>query len=247
MAQRSSGTFFEHLDELRQRLVVSLVVFFFCLASTFAYVGNLLDWLMSPLLREIPSAYFFSPSDAFVVKIKVALLGAAVLSSPVILAQLWFFIAPALYGKEKKVVFPLIILTASLFILGAFFSFYGVLPATLHFLIGMQSQFMKPMVSVSEYLSFLTCMVFAFGVAFNLPVFILALVGSGLVSAEMLNQFQRPAIVIIFILAAVLTPGPDVASQLMLAIPLIILFELSVVGALVLERMKRKKPVKGTS
>jgi sec-independent protein translocase protein TatC len=135
-------------------------------------------------------------------------------------------------------------ISITLFILGAAFSFYGVIPVTLHFLIGMQSEFMRPMVSVSEYLSFLTSMVFAFGVAFNLPVFILALVGSGLVSAKMLNQFQRWAILIIFILAAVLTPGPDIASQLMLAVPLLILFELSIAGAVVLERMRRKNSAK---
>ena len=244
MAKQLYGTFFEHLDELRQRLIVSLSAFFICALPAMFYSERLLDWLMGPLVRELPAAYFFSPADAFVVKVKVALLGAAVLSSPVVLGQLWFFITPALYGNEKRALLPLIILTTFLFILGAVFSFYGVVPITLHFLIGMQSEFMRPLVSVSEYLSFLTSMVFAFGVAFNLPVFILALVGSGMVSAKMLNQFQRWAVLIIFILAAVLTPGPDIASQLMLAVPLLVLFELSIAGAVLLERMRRKNSVK---
>ena len=241
MTKQPFGTFFEHLDELRQRLIVSLCAFFLCLVPAAVYSDRLLNWFMGPLIREIPAAYFFSPSDAFVVKIKVAMLAAAVLSSPVVMGQLWLFITPALYGNEKKALLPLVFLTTSLFILGAFFSFYGVIPVTLHFLIGMQSDFLRPMVSVSEYFSFLTSMVFAFGVAFNLPVFILALVGSGLVTAKMLNRFQRWAILIIFILAAVLTPGPDIASQLMLAIPLLILFELSVGGAVLLEKIRQKK------
>ena len=248
MTKKPYGTFFEHLDELRQRLIVCLSAFFLCVVPAAVYSDRLLDWLLGPLVREIPAAYFFSPADAFVVKIKVALLAAAVLSSPVVMGQLWLFITPALYGNEKKALLPLVVLTTSLFIVGAAFSFYGVIPVALHFLIGMQGDFLRPLVSVSEYFSFLTSMVFAFGVAFNLPVFILALVGSGLVTAKMLNHFQRWAILMIFILAAVLTPGPDVASQLMLAVPLLVLFELSVGGAVVLEKIRqKKKPVKAIS
>ena len=244
MAQQPLRTFFEHLDELRQRLIVSLAAFFICVLPPLAYSDRLLDWLAAPLVREVPAAYFFSPADAFIVKIKVSLLAAMVFSSPVILGQLWLFISPALYGSEKRILLPLIVMTTSLFVLGALFSFYAMMPVTLHFLIGMQSEFMKPLVSVSEYISFLTSMVFAFGVAFNLPVFVLALVGSGLVNAKMLNKFQRFAIVIIFILAAVLTPGPDVASQLLLAVPLLILFEISIVCAVILEKIKGRKKLK---
>ncbi len=244
MARQFYGTFFEHLDELRQRLIISLAAFFVCILPPMVYSDHLLNWLVTPLVREVPSVYFFSPADAFIVKIKVSLLAAVVFSSPVILGQLWLFVLPALYSNEKKVLFPLIVISTFLFILGAIFSFFGVIPLTLHFLIGMQSEFMKPLVSASEYISFLTSMVFAFGVAFNLPVFILVLVGSGLVNAKILNKFQRWAIVSIFILAAVLTPGPDVASQLLLAIPLFILFEISVVGAVILEKIKGRKSQK---
>lgn len=235
------GTFFEHLNELRQRLIISLTAFFICVLPTMVYSNRLMAWLVAPLVREVPSVYFFSPADAFVVKIKISLLAATILSSPVIFGQLWLFVSPALHGNEKKMVLPLIAVTTSLFVLGALFSFYAILPVTLHFLIGMQSEFMKPLVSVSEYISFLTSMVFAFGVAFNLPVFILAMVGVGFVNTKMLFQFQRWAIVLIFILAAILTPGPDIASQLLLAIPLVILFEISVAAAWVLEKIKKRK------
>ena len=238
------GTFFEHLDELRKRLILCLSAYGVALIVPLAYSDRLLDFLALPLVRDVPTMYFFSPADAFIVKIKVSLLAALVLSAPVILGQFWLFVSPALYGNEKRAVLPLIFVTSGLFMFGAWFSFYEVLPAALHFLIGMQTEFMKPIVSVSEYLSFLTSMVVAFGFAFNLPVFVLALVGSEVVSAKTLNKFQRFAILIIFIAAAVLTPGPDVASQLLLAFPLLFLFELSVLGAVILEKLRVKKDKK---
>jgi sec-independent protein translocase protein TatC len=241
------GTFFEHLDELRKSLIISLAAFFIALLVPLFFSDRLLDFLVSPLAREVPTTYFFSPADAFIVKIKVSILAAMVLSAPVVLGQLWSFISPALYGNEKKAVLPLIFVTTGLFLFGAWFSFKQVIPVGLHFLIGMQTDFMKPMVSVSEYLSFLTSLVVAFGVAFNLPVFILALVGSGVVSAKMLHEFQRYAILLIFIAAAVLTPGPDIASQLLLAVPLLVLFELSVLGAIILEKARVKKSQKAFS
>ena len=244
MAGNAHGTFIEHLEELRKRLIVSLAAFFIALIAPFLFADRLLDFLAGPLVREVPVVYFFSPADAFIVKIKVSLLTALVLSAPVVFGQLWLFVSPALYGHEKKAVVPLVVLTSALFIFGAVFSFYTVIPMALHFLIGMQTPFMKPLVSVSEYLSFLTSMVLAFGVAFNLPVFVLALVGSGVVSSKTLNKFQRFVILFIFIAAAVLTPGPDIASQLLLAVPLLILFELSVGCAVILERMRAGKKVK---
>ena len=243
----SELSFFEHLDELRKRLVISLAAFFIALIVPFIYSDWLLDILVRPLTGEVASVYFFSPADAFIVKIKVSLLAAIVLSAPVVFGQLWLFISPALYGNEKRTILPLVFITTALFLLGALFSFYEVAPAALHFLIGMQTPFMKPMVSVSEYISFLTSMVFAFGVAFNLPVFILALVGSGIVNTRTLHKFHRFFIVLIFIAAAVLTPGPDVASQLLLAVPLLILFELSLVGAVIIEKIRNKKRIQASA
>ena len=241
MSRESNGTFFEHLEELRRRLAVSLAALLAAFVVPFVYSDRLLDFLSSPLTGVLPNVYFFSPADAFVVKVKVSLLAACVLACPVVLGQIWLFISPALYPNEKKAVLPLVVLTSVLFLCGGAFSFYKVVPMALQFLIGMQTSFMKPMVSVSEYLSFLTSMVLAFGIAFNLPVFVLALVGSGAVSAKMLVNFQRYAIVLIFIAAAVLTPGPDVASQILLALPLLALFEFSVVAAVILERLKIRK------
>ena len=236
-------TFFQHLDELRRRLIISLAAFFVSIIVPFVYSDQLLAFLAKPLTGEVASVYFFSPADAFIVKIKVSLLAGIVLSAPVVFGQLWLFISPALHGNEKKAVLPLIFVTSGLFVFGALFSFYEAMPLALHFLIGMQTEFMKPLVSMSEYISFLTSMVFAFGVAFNLPVFILALVGSGVVKTRTLHKFHRFFILAIFIAAAVLTPGPDVASQLLLAVPLLVLFELSLLGAVIIEKIKVRKKV----
>lgn len=244
MEEMRQGTFLEHLDEMRRRLIISLAAFFLAAVPPFLFADRLLDILISPLTGVVPSVYFFSPADAFVVKIKVVFLCAAVIASPVILGQIWSFISPGLYGNEKKAVLPLILLTSGLFVSGALFCFTQVVPLALHFLIGMQTSTMQPLVSISEYLSFVTSMALGFGVAFDLPVFVLALVGSGIVSSRTLNKFQRVAVLLIFIVAAVLTPGPDVASQFLLAVPLLVLFEVSVLCAVLLEKFRAKKSSK---
>ena len=241
MPPNELGTFFEHLDELRKRLMISLGAFFAALIVPFMCADRLVDFLARPLVRVVPTVYFFSPADAFLVKIKVSLLAAVVLSSPVVLGQAWLFVSPALYGHEKKALLPLIFITSGLFIFGAVFSFYTVIPLALHFLIGMQTPFMQPLVSVSEYLSFLTTMVIAFGVAFNLPVLVLALAGAGILNVKTIQKFHRFVIVAIFIAAAVMTPGPDIASQLLLAVPMILLFEISVLAVWVIEKARAKK------
>ena len=205
------------------------------------FSDRLLEFVTAPVRLETESLYFFTPVDAFTVKIKLALLTGLLISSPVILGQFWLFVSPAMYGHEKKAVFPFVAVTSALFLAGAAFSFYKVVPVTLHFLLGMKTPWMKPILSVSEYLSFLTMMVSGFGLAFNLPVFILIPVMLGVLNTRMMNQFHRQVIVLIFILAAVLTPGPDIASQLLLAVPLVLLFELSLLAAFVAERMRKKK------
>jgi len=232
------GTFLEHLDELRRRLWVSVV------ALSVFYADILLDLAIGPAKTEIPALYFFSPADAFVVKIKLALLSGLFVSSPVFLYQFWLFLSPAMHAHEKKAALPFVGFTTGLFFSGAAFAFHFVLPSTLHFLVGMQTEWMRPMLSASEYLSFLSFLLISFGLAFNLPVFVLTLVWTGVVNAQMLNQFQRQVIVLIFIAAAVLTPGPDIASQLMLAVPLLILYEASVLAALGLDALRRKKKKK---
>ena len=242
--KKEAVTFFEHLDELRKRLLIALTAVGVCSVVSYAFSDRLLNFLLKPIQQEIGQLYFFTPQEAFVVKIKIALLSGFLVALPVVLWQLWLFISPALHVNEKKAAWPLVIVTTSLFVSGVLFAFFLVLPVAFKFLLSMETEFLKPMISVSEYIDFLNSMLLAFGISFNMPVFVMAFVLSGMVDAETLNRYQKHAIVLIFIAAAILTPGPDIASQFLLAIPLLILFEISVLGAFLIKKRKpnRAKP-----
>ena len=240
-SSEGSQTFIGHLDEFRWRLIVCLTTVAVFSVICYFYSDPLLRFITSPIRLRVPEIYFFSPAEAFVVKVKTALLGGFLAASPVILTQLWLFVSPGLYGNEKKAVFPLVFITSFLFLTGSAFCFFKVMPAALDFLLSMQTDFYKPMVSMTEYVSFLSGMLFAFGVAFNLPVFVLAAVASGALSVKTLNTYQRHVIVLLFIVSAVLTPSPDIASQFMLAVPLVLLFEISVGVAVLVEAARQRK------
>ena len=241
MAQDPRLTFVGHLDEFRRRLILALVAVAVSAVACYFWSDHLLLLLTAPIRSVIPQVYFFSPAEAFLVRTKVACFVGLLIASPVVLAQLWFFLSPALYGNEKKTVLPLIFVTSLLFVTGAWFCYALVMPAALRFLIGMQTEFLRPMVSMTEYISFLSGMMFAFGCGFNLPVVVVAVVSTGLVSVKTLNKFHRHAVVLIFIAAAVLTPTPDISGQLLLAVPMTLLFELSVAAAFFVEMARKSK------
>lgn len=235
-------TFFEHLDELRKKILVSAAAVSITTVAGYVYSDTLLRIVLRPIRSEGISVYFFSPAEAFLVKLKVAFIVGLFLASPVILNQLWVFISPAFYKHEKKIVSWITCAASFLFLCGILFGFYAAIPVALKFLIGMQTEFLKPMISVTHYVDFVFGLLLAFGVAFNLPLFVIALGSLGVLNTRVLNHYQRHAIVLIFIIAAVLTPSPDVASQVLLAVPLIILFELSVLGVFLVERGKKAVP-----
>jgi len=190
----------------------------------------ILQYLLIPIRSLLEKFYFFSPTEAFFIKIKVTLLAGCLLSSPILVSQVWLFIAPGLYKKERYSLIPWIIITSVLFLAGVAFAFYLVIPLALEFLIGFQTEFLTPMISISSYISFLTTILLAFGIAFNLPVFIMVFVISGLVTSQQLGQNRKYAIVATLIGAAILTP-PDVISQILLALPLVFLYEATIHAA----------------
>ncbi len=239
MKPREELTFFEHLDELRRRILISLAALCLGTGAGYLFSDNLLAALLKPIEPELNTVYFFSPAEAFIVKLKVALFAGFLLASPVILNQGWLFISPAFKKNEKVAVSVMTIATSVLFMSGVLFCYHFVIPAALTFLMGMQTDFLRPMISVTGYMDFLLGMLVAFGVAFNLPVFVSALAWAGVLNARTLSHFHRHILVLIFILAAVLTPSPDIASQILLAVPLIALFELSVLGVIMVERRKK--------
>lgn len=228
--------FTTHLEELRRRLIFSLV--FFLLASLAAYflVPGFLDFLIAPLYRTGHTELFFQkPYDAFLIRLKAAALAGLLFSSPVLFSQAWLFVAPGLYEREKKILLPLIAVSILLFLAGSSFAYFWVLPWGLDFLLKFQTEHLKPLLNASAYFSFLTGMIVASGLVFDLPVILVGLVQLGVVRVRTLQRSRKAMVVLILILAAVLTPTPDPVSQVALAVPILILFEVSLLIARRLE------------
>jgi sec-independent protein translocase protein TatC len=226
---KASIPFLAHLEELRVRLFVSLIAVGGGMVIAYFYADDLLRFILLPIHSKINSVYFFAPAEAFTVKIKIAFFASLLAMSPIVISQVWQFVSPALYQKEKKFVVPLILVSSALFLFGAWFCYYEVLPFALQFLVGMGNDVLVPMISVTQYIHFVIFMALGFGVAFNLPVLIVLLVMLKLLRASSLNKYQRHAILLIFIAAAILTPSPDIASQILLAVPLVALFEIHLI------------------
>jgi sec-independent protein translocase protein TatC len=221
-----------HLEELRSRLVKSLaavgVAFFACYSA----VEPIMDWLIDPI-RNLGSSQLqiigTGVAEAFFTKLKVALFAAIFVSSPVIFYQIWKFIAPGLYDRERRYVKPFVFFGTFFFVSGAYFCYRFVFPTAFGFFIQeYASVSIAPFLKISEYLSFATRMLLAFGVVFELPVFTFFLARTGIVNHKMMISAWRYAVVGIFVVAAILTPGPDVASQLLMATPLLVLYGASI-------------------
>ncbi len=229
--------FFSHLEELRRRLIVSLIAFLAAAIVCYFFSHTLLDWLIEPLRRFQSAELFFQkPYEAFLTHLKVAAFAGFVLSSPLLFTELWFFISPGLYEREKKVLLPLIVTSILLFLLGTFFAYAIVIPWGLHFLLSFQTESLKPLLGVGAYFSFLIAMMLAFGAMFDFPVILIGLVQLKLVQTKTLAKSRKVIFVLILIAAAILTPSPDPASQLALALPLLLLFEASLATGRWLEK-----------
>jgi sec-independent protein translocase protein TatC len=221
-----------HLQELRGRLLKSLLAIAIAFVPTYLAASELFTFLSYPVLSataEAPALVGLGPTEAFFTKLKVAFIAALFLASPALFYQLWQFVAPGLHQHEKRYVIPFIIFGPLFFFLGAGFCYRVVLPVAFAFFLEEYKTIgVQPTLRISEYLTFTARMLLAFGVTFELPVFAFFFTRIGLITHQILIQFFRYAVVLIFILAAVLTPGPDVASQLLLAGPLLLLYTLSI-------------------
>jgi sec-independent protein translocase protein TatC len=235
----------EHLAELRIRLFRSLIAVFIGMIVVFTQVEIFFDIFKEPLNKAFPDLKLvaLTPTESFFTALKISLLVGFVISSPFVFYQIWKFIEPALYENEKKLVVPFVFFTTVFFVSGVLFAFYGVLPLAIKFLLtfGYTQLDVEAMISVSSYISFVTRLIFAFGITFELPVILSLLARLGLITPETLSKFRPYFAVSAFVLAAVLTP-PDVISQVFLASPLIIFYELSIVMAKILyPRSERAK------
>jgi sec-independent protein translocase protein TatC len=244
----SKAPLLDHLIELRRRLLWSFATFITAFFACFAFAEPIFAFLVQPLLaagqeRVIYTAIF----EAFFVQVKVAFFAALMVSFPIIANQLWRFVAPGLYAKEKKALRPFLLLTPFLFLGGAALAYYVAMPVALRFLLSYQGDVggvqQDALPAVGNYLDFVTRFLFGFGVAFLLPVLLMLLERAGLVTRDQLKRGRRYAIVVAFVLAAVLTP-PDVISQFMLAVPLILLYEVSLIAIWFTERKRARDAAK---
>lgn len=227
----------DHLIELRKRLLWSAVALILLFLVFFYFAEPIFKFLSQPLqARTNQPLVYTALTEAFFTYIKLSFFGAFLIGFPFFAGQIWLFVAPGLYRHERAAFLPFLISTPIMFYLGAAGVFYFVVPVAWDFFLGFQTESMQLLPRVSEYLSLLMQLMFAFGLAFELPVLLTLLVRVGIVSTTGLKQKRRYAIVAAFILAAVLTP-PDVISQVSLAVPIIVLYE----AAIVIGRMIEKK------
>lgn len=222
----------QHLEELRKRIVYIFICLLIVFIGVYSQGKELMNILMQPVLKFMPensTMAFLKLTEGFFTELKLSFLAAVAISMPFLLYQIWKFVAPGLYAHERKYVFGFVISASILFFVGACFAYFIVFPLGFQFFLKYAGADwnMVASLSVSWYLSFVTQLIMAFGIVFELPVIIFFLVKIGLVTEVTLKKYRRYAIVIIFVLAAVLTP-PDVISQLLMAAPLLILYELSI-------------------
>jgi len=220
----------EHLDELRRRIIHSAAYLIAGFAIAWIFRIQLLHFLQAPLLKIGKSLVFTHPMDALNLYLYVALLAGAIIASPFILYQVWLFIAPGLYQKEKRFVIPFMVATVSLFLLGAAFGYFYVLPGAIKILVIQFGHDFTPMITIEDYSSFFLSIILGLGISFELPILIFFLALFGIVSPRFLWKNIRYAVLAVFIVAAVICPSPDPWTMCIYAIPMLALY---VIGILV--------------
>lgn len=232
----------EHLIELRRRLIWSFAALGIAFLLCYAFAETIFAFLVQPLLAAGQGKLIYTDVfEAFFAKVKVAFFAAIMLSFPVVANQVWRFVAPGLYAKEKRALRPFLILTPVLFLSGAALAYFFAVPLALHFLLGFQGNIggvqQEALPAIGNYLSFVTKFLFGFGVAFLLPVLLMLLERAGIVTRTQLVKGRRYAIVAVTAIAAVLSP-PDIVSMLLLAVPLVLLYEFALVAIWFTERRR---------
>ena len=237
-AEDSQQSLISHLVELRARLLKAVAAVLVVLVALLPFANKLYGWLALPLVSHLPQGGTMIATEVaspFFTPLKLAFYVALFIAIPVVLYQLWAFVAPGLYRHEKRLAVPILVSSVLLFYLGCAFAYFFVLPAVFKFMTAVAPAGVAVMPDIAHYLSFVLGLFFAFGLCFEVPVVLVILVAIGVVSVEQLGASRRYAIVGAFAIAAVLTP-PDVLSQTMLAVPMIVLYEVGIVGARMLTK-----------
>ena len=247
-----SNSFTSHFIELRSRLLNSLIFIFFVFIISYIFAEQIYNFLVEPYANAVKNdkisrrLIFTALHETFITYIKVAFFAAIFLGSPVLLIQIYKFIAPGIYKNEKRAILPYLISTPILFLLGGFLVYYLVMPLAIKFFLSFEtigSNSNLPIqleAKVNEYLSLIMRLIFAFGISFQLPILLNLLARIGIVNSDYLKKRRRYVIVIIFAIAAILTP-PDPITQVGLAIPLLLLYEISIFTVKFTEKKKQEK------
>ena len=243
-------SFVGHLTELRSRLVKSIIYLFIFFVICYFFAENIYSFLVAPYAEAVKDdeinrrMIFTALHETFITYLKVAFFAAIFITSPIILTQIWKFVAPGLYKNEKKALLPYLIATPTLFLLGGMLVYYLIMPLAIKFFLSFETTInitslpIQLEAKVNEYLSLIMRLIFAFGISFQLPVLLSLLARVGFVDSEYLKKRRKYVVVIIFILAAILTP-PDPITQIGLGIPLLILYELSILSVKIVEKRKK--------
>lgn len=230
--------FTAHLEELRKRLITCFIAVGIGFALSYGFKEDLFQILTQPLItvmQEGETLIYTGLPEAFFTFLKVSFLAGLMLASPVIIYQFWMFIAPGLYDREKRLLVPIVLLSSVFFVGGALFGYFIVFPYGFDFFLGFATETIRPMPSMKEYLSFSAKLLLAFGLVFELPLVITFLAKLGIVSVPFLKKNRKYALLLFFVGAAILTP-PDVVTQVMMALPLMVLYEISILGARIFGR-----------
>jgi sec-independent protein translocase protein TatC len=237
-------SFLEHLDELRKRIIYSAVSIFVGFLIAFIFIQQLFDFVMKPLQAGLPSGQhlvYTEPTEAFVLYLTIAGITGAVIALPLVMTQVWLFIAPGLYSHEKKMAIPFVVLSTIFFILGAAFSHYVVFPLTWKFFVSFTSDYLTFMPRIEPAFALYIKMVLAFGLVFQMPTIVLFLARMGVVTAGFLWKHTKYALLIIVIVSAIVTPDGGGVSLVAMSVPLFFLYLLSIGLAWMFGKRRKKE------
>lgn len=236
-------TLLDHLDELRRRIFFSAITIFVAFLGSWYFSREIFGWLERPILDALPEGEQLAFTDLagpFMLYIKVALLTAIFVSAPVLLAQVWLFIKPGLYQRERRLALPFVVFTSLFFIAGGYFGYVIAFPMVVRFLLSVGQDF-KQVVTIQTYFSMMTRILLGLGLVFEMPMLMFFLARLGIVSARQLLKWFKWAVFLIFVTAAIITPTPDVATQTVFAVPMILLYLLGVGVAAVFGRKQEEE------
>ena len=232
--------FTSHLEELRKRLITGFIAIGVGFVVSFGFKERLFGILVQPLIevmKDGDNLIYTGLPEAFFTYLKVSLLSGLIVASPILLYQFWMFVAPGLYQKERRMMVPIVILSSFFFIGGALFGYFVVFPWGFKFFLGFATDTIRPLPSMKEYFGFSAKLLLAFGLVFELPLVLTFMAKLGIVSVDFLKKNRKYALLLFFAGAAILTP-PDVITQILMAMPLMVLYEVSIIGAKIFGKKK---------